>query len=513
MKRHSVAHPPAITRTNLISRGRAMRLTPLAIAATILTGSPVPKVFAQSVPDVPVSVFGPSLGSGARGLGMGGAFVAVADDATAASWNPGGLTTLHRPEISLVGQTTHVQTDVSAYTFHCEPSCGVRFLDAPYSVNSKSLSPDFLSATLPFNLRKWHLVPQVSYQRVVDLGFEIQPYRRRIEGQSDPANFTSTFTDRATNSGGVDAITVSLGAQVVSWLSLGVSVDRWRNGGNEARTRTLTTTFSGDPSAPDRTGSVSNDIATVDGFSGTTVTLGALLKPVDRVTVGFVFRPSGQLDYDQTRTYQDTSPGGVRIELRSTGDLDWPRKVAGGLAVKMTSNWTLSSDYTWIGWKDVKLRITTVTTTTRSNSSTQTFSGFIGFPYEWFANTLDTGAHGPWQTNSSQLRFGTEYLWTNVKDFHLTAIAARAGIYRDRQTLLDAFTRTPVDYTGVTLGAGLVWSRVSVDLAYLHLSGRQHIGDFSTPAAGPTVPARILESDVPNRALTHRVVASMIVRF
>ena len=31
------------------------------------------------------------VGSGARALGWGSAFIAVADDATAASWNPGGL--------------------------------------------------------------------------------------------------------------------------------------------------------------------------------------------------------------------------------------------------------------------------------------------------------------------------------------------------------------------------------------------------------------------------------------
>ncbi|MCJ7810524.1 MAG: hypothetical protein MUP26_09715, partial [Desulfobulbaceae bacterium] len=31
------------------------------------------------------------VGSGARALGMGGAFIAIADDATAASWNPAGL--------------------------------------------------------------------------------------------------------------------------------------------------------------------------------------------------------------------------------------------------------------------------------------------------------------------------------------------------------------------------------------------------------------------------------------
>ena len=43
------------------------------------------------------------VGSGARAVGMGGAFIAVADDATAASWNPAGLVQLERPELSIVG--------------------------------------------------------------------------------------------------------------------------------------------------------------------------------------------------------------------------------------------------------------------------------------------------------------------------------------------------------------------------------------------------------------------------
>src|SRR5262245_55053965 len=41
-------------------------------------------------------------GSGARAFGMGGAFLARADDATAASWNPAGLSYLRLPELSLV---------------------------------------------------------------------------------------------------------------------------------------------------------------------------------------------------------------------------------------------------------------------------------------------------------------------------------------------------------------------------------------------------------------------------
>ena len=37
----------------------------------------------------------------ARGIGLGGAFVAVADDATAGMANPAGLTVLTKPEISV----------------------------------------------------------------------------------------------------------------------------------------------------------------------------------------------------------------------------------------------------------------------------------------------------------------------------------------------------------------------------------------------------------------------------
>ena len=42
------------------------------------------------------------VGSGARAAGMGGAFTAVADDATAASFNPAGLAQLVISEASLV---------------------------------------------------------------------------------------------------------------------------------------------------------------------------------------------------------------------------------------------------------------------------------------------------------------------------------------------------------------------------------------------------------------------------
>ncbi len=53
-------------------------------------------------------------GVGARALGMGGAFYAVADDATAAYWNPAGLAYLQRKEITTMQATLFAQT---AFTY------------------------------------------------------------------------------------------------------------------------------------------------------------------------------------------------------------------------------------------------------------------------------------------------------------------------------------------------------------------------------------------------------------
>ncbi len=50
------------------------------------------------------------VGAGARAYGMGGAFLSRADDATAASWNPAGLSYLRRPEVTAAGILNDIQS-------------------------------------------------------------------------------------------------------------------------------------------------------------------------------------------------------------------------------------------------------------------------------------------------------------------------------------------------------------------------------------------------------------------
>ena len=82
------------------------------------------------------------VGSGARAQGMGGAFIAVADDATAASWNPAGLVQLERPEFSFVGDYSRRKEE---YSSDSRP-------EIETSSTSNETRLNFLSLTFPFSL-------------------------------------------------------------------------------------------------------------------------------------------------------------------------------------------------------------------------------------------------------------------------------------------------------------------------------------------------------------------------
>src|SRR5918993_4264343 len=67
---------------------------------TIVPGTAFAQVNVEAMQGVQFDFLAP----GARSLAMGGAFVAVADDATAALSNPAGLSSLTRREVSIEGR-------------------------------------------------------------------------------------------------------------------------------------------------------------------------------------------------------------------------------------------------------------------------------------------------------------------------------------------------------------------------------------------------------------------------
>jgi len=82
----------------------------LAVAVALALGGVCGSAFAvtdsETNASIPFSLSNP----GARSLGMGGAFIGLADDATAAYANPAGLTQLVQTEVSLEGRHTSFST-------------------------------------------------------------------------------------------------------------------------------------------------------------------------------------------------------------------------------------------------------------------------------------------------------------------------------------------------------------------------------------------------------------------
>ncbi len=78
-----------------------------------------------------------SFGAGARSLGMGKAFVAVADDASATYWNPAGLTLIDRPQITSLYSTLFEDTSYS-FVGYAHPMSG----PDSFGVNAVLLTSD-----------------------------------------------------------------------------------------------------------------------------------------------------------------------------------------------------------------------------------------------------------------------------------------------------------------------------------------------------------------------------------
>jgi long-subunit fatty acid transport protein len=92
---------------------------------------------------------------GARSLAMGGAFVAVADDATAAYSNPAGLTLLESPEASLEVRSWNTST---VYTASGDGTPGSSFRLSDFNFDrakSYTVAPSFVSAVYSRPRARW----------------------------------------------------------------------------------------------------------------------------------------------------------------------------------------------------------------------------------------------------------------------------------------------------------------------------------------------------------------------
>lgn len=373
------------------------------------------------------------LGSGARALGMAGAFLARADDGTAASWNPAGLSYLRRPEVSIVGTRNVFETTTTATT-------GAVVLRDEFL----GYSPDFLAAAVPFRLGAASGVAQLSYQRT----FSFFAGTRTIEkGANPPITHTGE--------GGFDVLALGTGVQLSRQWRLGFTVNRWINGFEQTRER----------EAPRDTRQRSRF-----DFSGWNFNLGAIWTPIESLNVGLVVRTpfNGPVDLDRSRVDSEDTPNAsenwytserLQREQGVLVSLDFPGAVGAGLSWRARNGLTLSGDYTRSFWSQGKV-----------------FNYFVLEP----SGTPEPFEELPWpslveeQVDTEQIRVGVEYVLIG----RAVLVPLRVGYFNDRQYV--RVGGSVPRFNGFTAGAGIAAGPVLFDVAYLHEFGDSRTSEATT---------------------------------
>ncbi|MFH0880082.1 MAG: hypothetical protein V2A34_10255 [Lentisphaerota bacterium] len=135
----------------------------------------------------PPTIFSAPLpsGSGARALGMAGAFTALADDATAASWNPGALVQLQRPEVSWVLRYSYEDQK------HFSDNAAFQVGDDQFD----RFNLNYLSAVYPFALGSRSAVFSLNYQEVYDFTQQFTAHMQDAARNSREETKSETYAE------------------------------------------------------------------------------------------------------------------------------------------------------------------------------------------------------------------------------------------------------------------------------------------------------------------------------
>jgi len=415
---------------------------------------PCPSQAEGAVVEPPEIKFTSSLnpvGSGARALGMGGAFIAFADDATAASWNPAGLMHLLRPEMSMVG---HYDDRTEGFSFSRTPEASNQ-----YQLSDEHLN--YLSLAYPFPWINRNFVFSLNYQNLYTLNRKMH-FTWHYENPDGPVSMT--YEENYRQKGNLKAVSPAIATFLTRTLSFGLTFNFWSdklsdtlydNGWVEDYHRSGRGTVGG------REYESSIDKIDRYSFSGFNMNLGWVWDISPSFTLGAVvktpftarLRHEGKSLSHQVWPPNDT--GHVDITYRdSPGDdqkLSLPLSYGIGLAFKPSDRLIFDVDSYWTEW-----------------------NGYVLTDAE--GNKIDPITCLPKEESqikpTHQTRLGIEYVFLHKG----MTFSPRFGLFYDPEPARE----NPDDFYGFSLGFGVTLGRmapVAIDLAYQYRFGRNVEGD------------------------------------
>lgn len=466
-------------RTSLPSPGSALALL---VVAVLLVAAPR-AAYAQLPP---VNASPNKVGSGARAVGMGSAFVAVADDATAASWNPAGLTQLQAPEISVVYNWNFVSEDYKSHWYD--------EFDGPEEYRFDDINYASIAYPLPFTLGGRNMVVSLNYQRKFDFDTDLNFTRRDVTG--DTTGFSSTNVFRKTEihfeqEGGLSTLSPAIAMEVTPKLSVGITMNIWDQSlipSNEWKSRNrFDRSLRTSVPANGNIGRLRNSFGWLNkeytDFEGTNYTVGFLYRATRRLTIGGVYNSKLHADvkYNEDFIAFSYAPMAGPLFTRFEDDRRWefPSSWSLGLAYRFPNDkLTLSADVTRTNWDefveigragDPTVLTGFATNALRAASAAQRTSPITG-------ELKNISQHDPTYT----IRIGGEYVFFDeTKPLKRILPSIRMGAFYDplpsggrknSRLLLDRPRQGSgevEDQFGVTFGLGvLIKNQINIDFAY-----------------------------------------------
>jgi long-subunit fatty acid transport protein len=375
----------------------------------------------QALPQIDIGTSPNPVGSGARALGQGNAFIAVADDATAASWNPAGLTQLELPEWSFAVESYRRREAVSSPS---EPEIG--------GTNRTGLADlNYLSIVYPFYAGS-NMAVSLNYMKVYRFDKEVD-----LRLQQTNANVTLDAQHQFDQVGAFSVVAPAFALDLTDRLSLGVTLNAWSHDitGASRYDKTEITSGSatidpgiGPPVTIPLAGRRVTESFEVD--SGYSLALGGLYRLSEAWQIGFVLKPEYELEVSRDNA-TNTAAGPTREQRWQL-----PTIAGLGLSYRPRDAWQFAVDASWTQWSRYQVE--------EGGTTTSPITG------------------GPKRLSSADdtvtVRLGVEYLI--VREDYLVPL--RAGLGYD-PTPADGGSD---DYYTASLGTGLQVGPVNVDIAY-----------------------------------------------
>ena len=430
-----------------------------------------------------------TLGSGARAFGMGGAFLARADDATAASWNPAGLSYLRVPEVSFVGVVNSF--DVS------------RGLD---NDRFEGQAIEFAALTWPLGFGDVRGAVQLSYQRAISFDGT-----RRIQLYNQESGLLGQF-EEGQSDGGFDVIAFGTGLRLSRHVRAGFTVNRWLNGYDQTLSRTI---------LRDDVGRPLREFDLDFRPRGWNFNLGLMVSPVEELNFGATYKTPFTSDVSLEKARRDYWGTIDEIEEVTSNaasseavQLDFPASIGVGVSWRPRDTLTLSADFTQTSWSEARiLNYFDLRRTPRSEGGVPAVPPPPEvYPEAQYPTLLavpdpDSPARQYGQRNAQQIRVGVE--WVLIRGG--LKVPLRAGYFNDRQ-ITPVVGGSPPRFNGLTAGTGIILGSLLLDLAYVYEFGEYYLAPEAVGSPGTDV-APTAPTPLRNTVSTNRFYASVIYRF